>query len=372
MSYEYANARIRALRSRLLRARELEALAALSSPGELAAALARTDYGPDLERARQGLGGVAMLDEAVRRNLSRRLRGLLGFFEAERRGSASPSQPRMLVGILLARYELQNLVAALRGKAAGASAQEVLATLLPAGELGEERLAALAEAADVAACVDLAGRWGLPWAPALAAALPASRADRCLPRLELALRRAFLEWAEARLRGGGPNARLVRQALALEVDATNVLATLRLLRRGPRPNAEQLAAMLLPGGDLPPARVAGLLALPGPMEAVAALGRTSLGRALAGGATLAAELEQGVALEWAVERHLARWARAQLFRDPLGIAVALCYHAEKVVEARTLRLIARGRQGDVRHALAEVRSWPAGPGEGVPRAPAER
>jgi vacuolar-type H+-ATPase subunit C/Vma6 len=53
-------------------------------------------------------------------------------------------------------------------------------------------------------------------------------------------------------------------------------------------------------------------------------------------------LERVMDAELEIESYLARWARAQVYRDPLGIGVALAYHAEKVYEVRRLRLIARG------------------------------
>jgi V/A-type H+/Na+-transporting ATPase subunit C len=354
--YEYANARIRGLRSRLLSAPDLDALAARPDVGDLIGALARTDYGPDLERAREtGSGGLALVDEALRRNLSRRLRSVLGFFDAE--GPVRPSQGRRLVGMLLARYDLLNVVVILRGKAATAALEAIEAGLVPAGELDDGRLARLAQTPDIAGCIAQLARLRLPYVGPLVAALPAFEQERRLVPLELALRRGFLEWAERELHGGGANAAMVRAALALEADATNVLTVLRLLRRDARPQPEALAALLLPGGALTVAELAALLGQPSVGEAVATLGRAPFRRALAAGAPLSALLDEEVALEWAVERYLARWAQAQVYRDPLGIALALAYQAAKAEEVRSLRLVARGLAAGwarerVRHLLA--------------------
>lgn len=346
--YEYANARIRGLRSRLLRPQDLAALAAQADIGDLVAALARTDYGVDLERARLHWSGVALIEEALRRNLSRRLRGLLDFFEAER--SSAGLRGRRLVGILLARYDLRNLVAVLRGKAAGATTEEIQAALLPAGALTDEGLARLAAASDLDACVAQMLRLDLPYTHSLSAARTAREGGprgggstmQWLPSLELALRRDFLDWAATVLRGGGADAALVRATLALETDATNLLVVLRLVHRGTRPEPQVVASLLLPGGALRVEALLALLAHRSVGEAIAALGHTPLRRALTASGALQAALDERVTLEWVVERYLASWARAQLYRDPLGIALALDYQAAKVEETRAVRLIARG------------------------------
>jgi V/A-type H+-transporting ATPase subunit C len=340
--YDYANARIRGLRSRLLRPAELEALGGRVDLGELVAGLARSDYAPDLEQARQRLGGLPLIEEALRRNLCRRLGALRDFFAPP--PGAPPGEGRRLVGIILARYDLANLVAVLRGKLAGAPAAQVAASLMPAGDLDAPALEALAETPDPAAYLAQIRRRRLPYLAPLAAAVAAAPADGALPPLELVLRRGFLNWAMRELRGGGTNVAGVREALALEVDAANLTTALRLVQGGV-PRAADPAAWLLPGGRMPAGELAALLDRPTVADAVATLGRAPWKRALAGAIAERLALTEGVALETAVERYLAAWARSQVYRDPLGIALALAYEASKAEEVRTLRLIARGIAG---------------------------
>jgi vacuolar-type H+-ATPase subunit C/Vma6 len=366
--YDYANARIRGLRSRLLAPHDFDALLAQPTVEGLLAALASTDYGPDLEAARQrpsAVGGdphLRLLDEAVAGNLARRLRGLRGYFTAPAAGR--PTRASQLLAVLFARYDVQNVVAVLRGLAAGAAPREIDAALLPAGDLDASQLRELAGLPDVPACVAHLAHWELDWAGALATALPAYQettaaggGPRALPALELALRRGFAEWAARALVGRDPNTALVRDLLALEADAANVSAVLRLRRAGIRPEPPALAALLVPRGMVPAEALTALLAERALADAVGALRRTPLRRVLAVGAPQGAGLDEAVALELAVERYLARWAHAQVYRDPLGIGLAVAYHAAKVEEARALRLLARGLTSGwprerLRHLLA--------------------
>lgn len=339
--YDYANARIRGLRGRLLRQKDLDALAGLPAVADVVAWLGRTDYAPEVEAAEEHASGVALVDEAARRNLERRVRAATRAFEAEAPGV--PTSARRLVGVLVARYDLFNLVTILRARAAGSAPAAVLTALLPAGELGESQLARLAESRDVGRFVLEARRTGLPYLQDLVADRRGRELSQSVSGLETALRRAFLRWAEAQLeRRGGQNTQIVREALALEVDASNLLIVLRLARAGVRVDRGTLASLLLPGGSIPVERIGVAPERASPLQALDSLRGSPFVRALAVRLTLGTLFDETADVEWATERYLGRWAEAQVFRDPLGIALALAYLAAKVSEARALRLLARG------------------------------
>jgi V/A-type H+-transporting ATPase subunit C len=338
-SYDYPNARIRGLRGKLLRPGELDALAAQSSLSDFAEALRRTDYARDLDRAAEHLSGLAAAEEALQRNLAHRLQNLLGFFQPDR--ASGPSHARRLLRVLLSLHDVANLVALLRGRAAGAAPDDVRAALLPAGALDGGQLAVLARAPTMEACVAQLQAWAVPYAPALAVAARTFQRDGRLGALELALRRGYLQWAGMELQGRDPNVALVRETLKLETDAANLIAVLRLAHRGTRLETDQIASLLLPGGDLPVQRLTALASSSSLAEATDALADMPLGRALAAARPSRSVRDEAVALELAAEGYVLRWTQAQVYRDPLGIGVAVAYHAAKVGEVRRLRLIAR-------------------------------
>ncbi|HXV99576.1 MAG TPA: V-type ATPase subunit, partial [Anaerolineae bacterium] len=71
--YDYGNARLRAMRSRLLKEADYSNLLAKGNLEELINALAETPYKEDIEIALTRRAGVQCIFEAVRANLTRTL-----------------------------------------------------------------------------------------------------------------------------------------------------------------------------------------------------------------------------------------------------------------------------------------------------------
>ncbi len=337
-AYDYPNARIRGLQGDLLKPAEFEHLATRNDLYELVAALASTDYGPDLEQAGRQAMGMALVEEALRGNLCRRLLGLRAFFEPP--PGVLSDEPYELVETLLARYDLRNLVAILRAKAAGVAADQIPPSLVVAGRLSAHQLGELAQAVDVQSFVARLESWRMPYAQSLTRLLAAGPNQPGLPSVELALRQGFHDWAMPRLRHGSANAALVSDLLRLEVDGFNLLAVMRLIDRGIHLPAAALEAQILKGGAIPLERIAAFAAQPGLREAISAAGRPWQ-RVLSAALGDSAPSDDAIAVEWAVESYFARWAKAQVYRDPTGIALAVGYQVSKAEEVRKLRVIAR-------------------------------
>ncbi len=341
--YGYANARIRGMRSYLLRPDEVHALAAVPGLADFVARLAQTDYEPDLRLARERFAGIALVEETLRRNLARRLRSIRGFFSSPCEGASLPAR---LAAVILGRYDLSNLLAVLRARASGASWADVHGAILPAGEMDADQLAQLAEQPDANGMIALMRRWLIPLAGVVAEVVVGEHRNTVL--LETALWLGFAHWAHAALSGSDPSTLLVRDWLELETDAANLITVVRLAHRSARPDRQSVSALLAPGGSVPIGRMADLVDEPSGGAVIAALGRSPLARAAAAAAARDLCPDEAVALEMGVEQYRSRWARAQGYRDPLGIGVLLAYHATKTDEVRGLRLIARGLE----------RGWP--------------
>lgn len=334
--YEYGNARVRAMKGRLLSRRELEGLLERHDVEQIIAALAQTDYGPDVAAALVKRSGVECVEEALRLNLARTTRTILGFYEG---------QARELVALLVERYDVYNVLTVLRGKAGRASPDEIVQALLPGGQLEEAALTELAKRDDVRQVIDLLATWRSPYARPLTAALRDYEQDGDPATLEVALVQDYYRRAVDRLELlGGKDAALVRQVLEDEIDARNVTTVLRLCQRRQRLEPQELRRQLIErGARLKVGELVSLCALGQVDQALASLGKTPLGAALrdlpdghgAGGQVSSAQL----ALE---RRLLARSARYS-HGDPLGIGVVVAYLAAKEAELVNLRLIARGR-----------------------------
>ena len=340
--YGYGNARLRAMRSRLLTEAEYGALLAKANSEELVSALTETLYQADIEAALLRAEGAHCIFEAVRANLTRTLRQITSFFEGE---------PLALVSLLLRRWDRHNLLTVLRGQKQEVSPEAVLSTVVPVGQLDEVSLRELARQPGLRAAIDLMVAWRLPYARVLRQAQ--THADELigLDHLELALNRFhYASLAEA-LRSGQGDQAIMREHFQTEIDLLNLSTTLRLARIpgvtalvSQRYNAQDIRPLLIePAGHLPIQRLAELVANDeGPEGVVRALSDTRYGPALAAGWQ---RYQAGEASLSVLERELERWRARQIAamftRQPLSIAIPIGYIGCKEIEVANLRLIAQ-------------------------------
>jgi V/A-type H+-transporting ATPase subunit C len=340
--YAYGNARLRAMRSRLLGEADYSDLLAKVDVEDVIARLAETLYKQDIEASLIRFRGVRCVSEALRMNLTRTVCKVREFFEGE---------PRILVDILLRRWDRHNLLTILRGQSREVSSEVVLSTVVPVGELDEVSLREMARQPGLRAVIDLMSTWHLPYAGALRSVRARTGSIPDLDQLELALNRFHYAAAQKELSKGNGNRAIALEFFQTEVDLTNLRTALQLVRvpeLAPlvrqRYHAGSVEPLLIEHGrHLPVSRLAKVLAEVDGLEAlVHALSDTPYGGALKGG--WERYQTQGGSIT-VMERELERWQAEQaagLFgRDPLSIGIFIGYLGCKEVEIGNLRLIAQ-------------------------------
>ena len=231
--YGYANARLRAMWSRLLTTTEYEDLLALEDVEALISALTLTEYEEDIETAVLYASGVRCVVDALCQNTVRTFRRMRTFFET--------AEQQRLVSVLLSRWDLFNIKTIIRGQEARIPTAEILETVVPAGQLDEIALETLAGQPDLQATVDMMLTQRLPYAHPLAVAIHSYRGREDLAALELALERFHYRSNLTSLQGGSPNADLVRQVVETEIDTQNLSVFLRLWRETQRTSRQAVA-----------------------------------------------------------------------------------------------------------------------------------
>lgn len=218
--YGYANARVRAMKSALLRKDFYEQLIQIDDPKTLIETLEKTPYKDDLEEVllRRGKTGE-IIDEALKRNLTNTFTKV-GTFVAE--------EAKRLVSILLSRWDLHSLKTILRGKHIGASVDEILESVVPAGELNQGQLSELAKQADLKTFTDLLATWQVPYARPLLDELPKYLEKKDIAVLELALDKFHYARMLSQSKGNSLHSRLVHQLVVNEIDVKNAIVLLRL------------------------------------------------------------------------------------------------------------------------------------------------
>jgi hypothetical protein len=311
------NTRLRARLPALLDRTEYDRLAGM--PLEAARErLAATLYRPQLNA---GDADAGLVLRAAGQRLCDLLRGVRGCYV----GTA-----HSVVGVLLARHDLHDVLALLRGARAGQPAPRRLAAVLAVGVLDVRAAAELAAGDGPTTALRLAAQH-LP-DPVTARALPAAwdryelNADD--DELEATVASTAIGGWTTALSRVGRAARPVLDLVRAECDRANLLAVLRDPMRDP--------PRLLPPG---------LLTLP----ALLAARDGDHTRVLAARPGWGAALDrlprhnELTALEWDLNAALWRQAVRDLRRgDPLGADVAVGYVVAAECEARTVRLLLAG------------------------------
>lgn len=329
--YDYGNARLRARKPELFALADYHRLAGAGSVDALLGMLSATRYRTDVETAMTRRRAIGRLDGAVAHHLGRTLRELGDFYQDE---------PGVAVALLLERWDLRNLRSVLRGVAARASPEAIIAALVPVGTISPGLLRTLAGATGVRSLLDTLLTLGVPDASTAAALLeawPSVEATQESAPLEAALHAAYsMRWQSTLGELGLPT---LDRLFGREADRTNLLVAVRARPSDGGPAATDLTWML---GTIS-ARALNAAVQQATAEAFAA-------------AVVDVTPSRWVPLvtDWTVHRDPARLAvgldeavtaeMAGLFvtGDPLSIDVPVAYLASKENEAQNLRFVARG------------------------------
>src|SRR5574341_110078 len=181
--FPYINARVRAMRSRLLDPGRIEELLALPSLDALIQALSNSPYAREMQEAlTRHVDGLRAIDAALAANFYRTTTKILSFADGKARD---------LIALILMRWDLANVRVLLRGKHFNYEEERIIENLLPAGALSEAALKELAAAEGIEGVVSgLAGQ-DHPFAPVLGEALKQYLETKDLLHPELALDRFY-------------------------------------------------------------------------------------------------------------------------------------------------------------------------------------
>lgn len=342
--YDYGNARLRAMKSRLLSRPETEALAQVGSVQALINALIKTAYRTAVEAALVRASGLACIAEALSRDLVDTLGKVHQFYSA-RAGE--------MVAIPLRAYDVHNLKTILRGLSKHATPDEITAAMLPVGELTPALLTRLARAPEPRAAIDLLASMRLPMAQSLLE-LRADQPGADIFEMEVALDRWRFQQAYNYVEKSPRATGLLRSSLDLEADLANLLTALRFAHA---PAERQVLRKRMGGDDVRHDVGDRLFVGPGRLSfeflvrvgeqdslesAVKVLAGTPYQPPLRAGLEVYAHSGRLSDLEKELRRFRLRWMAGLIIKDPLGIGVPLGYCALKTSEMSNIRWITQG------------------------------
>ena len=330
--YGYSNARVRGMRSRLQKQAFMDSLMGAKDFGVVIQSLLETEYGPDLEEQLLHGRTSGQIDLALKDNMVRTFRKVLTFANDE---------SLEVLSALLGRWDLFNIKTIIRGRHMSLSADEIIESMMPVGQLTQIDLDELARQQSVKSVVDTLATWKLPFAVPLRAAMPEYIESGNLAVLELALDKYYMEWAARRLKGRGVNQRLSRRFLGTQIDTINLLTCFRLLNADL--GDQDALRFFLPGGTHVSEQLfRDLSSMSDVDEVYDRLKRTPYGRPVEDVAIKYIESGSISVFERALEDYLMRRAFAAGRGDPLGVGIVISYLWMKANEVTNLRIIVKG------------------------------
>jgi len=331
--FDYGNARLRAMWSRLFDRRAYQELISTGSLDGLLGGLAHTTYEQDVTASVARFSGQRRVDEAVRTHLEGSISAVRSFYEPDIRSR---------IDLILLSWDLHNLITILRGQARMAPVDEITPLLVAAGTLAPERLAELARQTGVRATLDLLGVWR---EPPIARLLPNVR-----PRYESTGDPAVLEEAlvaglaahQLKVLADWPEDPVLADAVRAAIDLRNLglvlrQRSIRMLGVDTGRSEDETATARIGSAVLD--EIVGVDTPQGVLEALEQTGIAASWLAAADSWTTHGDTGRLVA---DLER-IEFWRAVAGFRsgDPLGMAVPLGFLAAAEMEARNLRMIAR-------------------------------
>lgn len=361
--YSYANARVRAMTSRLLEPSVFKELLAAPDYNRALGVLEETEYQEDLEHFMLEGARPTIVDRAFNRNLVRNFGKIKEFFIGK---------PLKLVNILLSRWDLYNLKTVMRGMRALVPKQEIMRILVPVGFLDEAVLQEIVNQPDLRAALDavvvFSMGWSIPYGKAVREHLLEYLREHDLSILELALDRFHYEHVAGELKDRDPDTSLVRGVVRLEVDGINLVTLMRIC--GMELEASRAGDFFVPGGSLEdPAEFARLMSLGQPENVYQGLlRRFPEYRASLQAAWRSFDEKGEGAFEDELQKNVIRRCLG-MGRDPLGIGVIVHYMWKKYLEITNLRIIMRGKSiGLIESQIRkELFLWEEISGEGAAR-----
>ena len=337
VEYDYINARIKGMKSRLLAPPVFESLILKPDVESIIAELENTPYKQEIEKATVQYSGIKCIEVALRKDFANTFRKILGFMKG--------GESETYINILLSRWDIQNIKTILRGKNIHMTSAEIVECLVPAGQLDDTTLIELIKQPDVKAVIDLLATWGIEYAKPLTRNFKEYSEKRDLTVLEYAIDKFYYENALEKLGEDSYDDRTILEMITTEIDVTNIKNVLKMIRD--KIEIEEAETFLIKGGIVLDIEKLLNMLRSGTLEgAIKVLDATPY-KFLSELPADVFKTEKVSVFEKELEKYLIKRGISRFLGDPLSIAVAVGYVWAKYNEITNIRIIARCKTADI-------------------------
>jgi len=330
-NYAYACARVRAKKSLLLTKDNYPKLLMMDL-NEIGRFLGETQYHVEMAELASRYSGVNLIEIGTNRNLARIYRQVLNFCSGELKN---------MISSYLARWDEWNVKTILRGKYYGATVEEIVEDLVPAGRFDEKYLRSLIGLESVSDILDAIGKKG---GSAIPIEIRASFEDTgALELLEEYFDKVYFSRLLESIRGKNRPERLFLAFIQKEIDINNLRTLLKLKRE--RIPFERVRIYFIDGGkELRVNELVRLAGIESFEQMLDELSRFSFYEHIKDALEDAKETGSLTKVMLALQRYLAKEAEKFSHQFPLSILPILDYMLRKKVEVDNIRIIARGKE----------------------------
>ncbi len=339
-NFAYACARVKA-KKRFLLSRDAYSRLLVMDVHEIGRFLGETQYRSEMTKYGSKYSGANLVEVAVTRNLADTYSAILSF---------TTGHLRDMVGNYLKRWDMFNVKTVLRGKLTGASDEEILDTLVPAGAFSEAYLRSLVSMTSVHEVMD-----ALVQEPSLGITqelvrevVDSQRIARLEDHLDKNLYYDLLKVVRGRERAN----KLLRDFIRKEVDVTNLKVLLKL--KAERIPEERIAKYLIPGGmEYGIDRLRAMAQGEGMMQIVEEMEKSSMYEAIKPGLEKFKQDKKLSAMTISLDKALVGTSEKFAHFYPLSVLPIVNYMIRKKVEVDNIRIISRGKQSGLSTKVIE-------------------
>ncbi len=317
--YAYIAARVRAMKSKLIPT-EMYPKFLNMEISEITRFVEESEYKKDVDELAKKYKGTELIEHALNQNLALTYRKLI---------EVSQNEAKFLITEYLRSWDIWNIKTIIRGKFSGASEEEILESVVSAGQLRYRDLTEIVKLETVEGVIAALAK--TPYYPAL------EGYKGVLADIENALDKRYYAKRIEAAKGAGN--RLFLKFLRTEIDLKNLKILFRMKRAGME--HDDIIKMIIPSGlELKEPDLARLAAMP-LAEMVRALEEYSYWEAIS---DISGDFTSLINIENRLDTYGLEYACRISYYYPLSILPVLDYILSKKIEVDNLRIIVRGKE----------------------------
>ncbi len=331
IEYPYTYARVSAMKAKLLKKADYDKLLKMQI-GEITKYLQDFDYKEQINRYGVSLSGNALIEKAIRENLT-------DSFSKLRR--VTEGAVKSIVTEYLKKEDFHNIKTIIRGKFTKTQNEEIRKLLIPAGKLTLDNLNKMISEDDLEKIIDLAK---LSRVPEIKLALKTFKEKKELEIIELALDKIFYSSLVA-FAGKIPiEVKGFRRFIGAEIDATNIKIILKFKREKISDEVIKNLIFITGASKLSKQKWEKIIAAKTYDAVAKEFEKTPYETIVKNGINELIKSNTLSELDLSLKRFMLKNITTRRHQPPLSIDITLAYMFAKEVELRNLYLIVKSKQ----------------------------